>query len=175
MSYEDWLFEYEGLRMREEQADTKMTEVYRMAFRDFTRTLVALLGIELKKTAPDEPVSFVPLSLLVGRPEIMKEFRKLQTSEEAALDEQANAASDFVMNTDFGDMEPMFDFSKYDELEKEIDDQRHQRLLRAMGVEIVSESDIVGAGKIAVASKKPKPRRDDEAYDDVNDIKFEEV
>lgn len=102
MTEEQWRFEYEALRLREEQ-DKK----------SFEHSLVNILGLNVR---PDGEVPFTPLSILLARPEtltLMKrwsneaEVKKSITEEDEFEKMSKLLAAGAQLASDDDDMQPI--------------------------------------------------------------------
>lgn len=174
MTSAQWLFEYVALREKEKDN----TETIIQTLKALRKLLVSILGLNLmqkkkgaegedSKDKDEEDESFVPMSLIAGRREIVEHILENMSQEEAVQNfvededfEKMSAA--IAAGEDLGDMAPMF----------EVDDTLTQKLntwftpgreeeLRKLGVRIVEEktSDVSHVDVDAEAIKEKKIQR----------------
>lgn len=151
MTWEQWVFEYASLKRKESQDAELITTIMETSSHSIRETLIGLLGLNLvpkTQVEPSDTTPFVPMSFLVGRPEIMKRLLDdLQNEErvEARPDDEFEAFSRDLQarlesGDDFGDMEPVIG---PDETTPELrwNTDRMQSLLKSVGVTVVDDSE----------------------------------
>jgi hypothetical protein len=92
MTEAQWLFEFEGLRQKEEATNEMTGEVVKVCVDALRNTLIQVLGLNLvhpDDVLPEERESgqpvFIPYSYLGGQPEVMKHvLEKYEKAEEAS-------------------------------------------------------------------------------------------
>lgn len=160
MTWGQWLFEYAALKKKEEKEAELVTTVMEASAHTMREILIGVLGLNLvhkdqfeaERRAAGEEVQrgtpYVPMSMLVGRPEIMKELIDELDKHEggmAAMDDDefdkfSRELQKRLESGDYGDMEPIIGPDETTP-EKRWNTERMQALLRSAGVFVREEED----------------------------------
>jgi hypothetical protein len=160
MTTAQWLFEYQTLKDAEKERYDMITLLFRSGIKAFRETLISTLGLNPTNEPPDEDdgTPFVPLSLMVGRPEIMHEL--LQEADRNSVpqakdhDEQYEAIAQKLASGDFADLHPIFtdaSFGKPTPNSQRVTPEEKWRrpenleFLRSLGVTLINTDDEDGA------------------------------
>lgn len=154
MSHAQWLAQakiYQIQEQRERESQSKLIEeVFSASIKAFRETLIRILGTNIgagKPKNPDDPTPFYPMSMIVGRPEVLEELIQREQEElrvtAAVEDPELDKFNDELMNIDFGDIEPLLNsgINSDDPLERWKSDE-WQQMLRDMGIEVVGGNDV---------------------------------
>ncbi len=145
MNDSQWLWEYFALKEKEKQQTDTTIEIVSMA----RRILISLLGLDLMKSDPvpgEEKVeteksdSFMPLSLMTGRREvvemIVKSFDQQEKIKKALEDENFEQISQSMAAGNTTDMDPILEQIDTNAiLKKDFEEQ-----MRRVGVKIVDQT-----------------------------------
>lgn len=116
MSTAQWLFEYLALREKERE-DFELVQLF---FKTFRKMLISVLGLNLlnkeddeSNTEDNEYESFIPLSLMTGRREIIETIlKRFEDEVDAGFQEDEDferVSAAMAKGEDLGDMAPMFE------------------------------------------------------------------
>lgn len=164
MTSTQWLFEYFSLKEKERDE----FELVESTFKAFRRMLVGLLGLDLLKNKDEieeNKESFIPMSLLAGRREvvetILKQWKDEETTEYIEDEEFEKMSQAIARGDDLGDMSPIIDPSgeEADALKQWFTPGRMEELKR-MGVKITHHDEpdttpVPTSGKIGTEFNTP--------------------
>jgi len=145
MTRAQWVMEYIGLQERETALAETVGTVYTNSFRGLRDLLIMLLGLKFKVSPedadPDAFPEFTPMSLLVGRPEVMKTLIEKEEKEEAAKeateDEKFDEWSKKLAAGDYSDMDPVVSENLVNPDPNALwNSQEMQQSLRALGIKV---------------------------------------
>ena len=142
MTEAQWLLEYHALAKRDEEEAKRTVEI----FKGLERLLVQIFGLDLLKDnleeeeGTDRP-SYLPLSMLLGRREVVEamieKIKANQVAQQAITDDEFEAMSAAFASgeiDDIGDMDPIIE-EKIEEI-SEIDRKNY---LESLGVKLVDK------------------------------------
>lgn len=183
LTHSQWLFMAEAFSRREKQEAERqgrlVSAVFKAANRSFRDTLIYLLGLHIGAGKPkkveakeggesedeeDELTPYIPLVGLLAKPELIEELLRREKEEETAAevldDENLGELHDQLMNLEAGDLEPIFSGKNSSDPFEQWYSQDNQEMLRAIGVDIVSDDE--GTKE---KSKALPPRLDEDEED----------
>jgi hypothetical protein len=150
MTRAQWVMEYIGLQNRESDLSDTIGAIYKNSFRGLRDLFIMLLGLKFKNAPidadPDAFPEFTPMSLLVGRPDVIKLFMEKEEKEEAAevatTDEQFDEWSKKLAAGDYSDMDPIVTDSMLNpDPNARWHSEEMQQSLRALGIKIVDPEE----------------------------------
>ena len=150
MTGAQWIWEYEALAKKEQEAAENNIEMFKMV----KNQIIGLLGLSLmfdEKTLEKNPDLFMPWVIMGGRREIvqtlMEKFQASQAGKDAIDDPEFEKLSAAIARGDIGDMDPILDMSQLD-LEK-VKKQAQREDLQKAGVKIVDRKPAENAVHIS--------------------------
>jgi hypothetical protein len=150
MTGAQWIWEYEALAKKEQEAAENNIEMFKM----IKGQIIGLLGLSLmfdEKTLEKNPDLFMPWVIMGGRREIvhdlMEKFQASQAGRDAIDDPEFEKLSAAIARGDIGDMDPILDMSQLD-LEK-VKKQAQREDLQKAGVKIVDRKPAENAVHIS--------------------------
>jgi len=136
MTRAQWLWEYYALQKKDEER----TDIIVDTVKALEQMLIQIFGLNILKDKEED--SYIPMSMLVGRREIVEamldKISKDSVAKDAIDDDQFEAMSAAFasgeMEDDLGDMDPIIE-----EKIEEATEQSRQAYLRSLGVNIVDK------------------------------------
>jgi len=159
MTTAQWMMEYHALRAREEAQVNMVTAVFKGAVRALRSLFISVLGLhytpkpvegeEVSEAARDDDgiaiPTYMPLSYIVGRPEMLEVLRKnyqdAEGAEQALADTTFDQFSARLAAGDMSDLEPVLEALPDMDRDGEFDLAAHHALLESMGIKIVKTED----------------------------------
>ena len=158
MNWAQWMAEYHALLKKDKEQVDLIVKAMDSGFQSLREMLVGVLGLNLvhksqlgegAKDLPESVTPFIPFSMLVSRPEVMKQVRdEYEAAESASRGVEDDAFEAFSKDLqqrleqggDLGDLEPMF--GSVDLSQKDLYFQRYPpEMLRNLGVKMMNEEE----------------------------------
>lgn len=136
MTTTQWMFEYYSLRKKEKEDVDLVVDV----MKSFRKMLVNVLGLDLMKDSGNKDENtFMPLSLMVGRREVVDSIiDKIKKEEQiaAALNDKDFDSLSKNMAEDTGDMEPIITIPSEADI-IEMNKKERERQLKTLNIKLV--------------------------------------